>query len=218
MPATTRTAARSPYPAEQLSVKIQRSKLGAAWRWRTELLAFAAGITAWVKLAAAVGVILAAVIITVTLAGLLGVPHSRRFLAARCWCLYTRHRLQRAFWEMRLHTRAGHLPLMLWLRGTPVGVRAYVLACAGTSLGDYENAAPVLAAACAAREARVANSARWSHLIIIDILRRDLLGSRRVVGSHLPRMTGPVLVPLPSAAQAPADRDPREAEPGEAAS
>ena len=42
------------------------------------------------------------------------VPWSRRFLLARFWCLFTRHRLQRVFWELRLHTRAGHLPWVLW--------------------------------------------------------------------------------------------------------
>jgi hypothetical protein len=125
-------------------------------------------------------------------------PWTRRFLAARFWCLVTRHRLQRAFWEMRLHTRAGHLPLILATYGTKVGERVLVLARAGTSLADYEDAADVFAAACGAREARVSASPRWSQLITIDILRRDILAPRRVVPSVLVDVAGPVTVPAAS--------------------
>jgi hypothetical protein len=93
---------------------------------------------------------------------------------------------------MRLHTRAGRLPLVLWTCGTKVGVRAYILATAGTSRTHYENAAEVFAAACGAREARVTASPRWSQLVIIDIMRRDVLSPRLFVPSVLVDMAEPV--------------------------
>ena len=72
-----------------------------------------------------------------------------------------------------------------------MGVRAYILAAAGTSLTSYQNAAEVFAAACGAREARVSASPRWSQLITIDIIRRDALSPRLVVSSVLVDMPEP---------------------------
>ena len=125
------------------------------------------------------------------------VPHSRRFLLARFWCLFTRHRLQRVFWELRLHTRAGHLPWVLWTRPTTVGVRSWVLCPPGTCSDDFRDSAKEIAAACGGREARVTASRRWSLLIVIDVLRRDLLGPGKLVRSRLAGDTAlaPVLVP-----------------------
>ena len=125
------------------------------------------------------------------------VPWSRRFLAARFWCLFTRHRLQRVFWELRLHTRAGHLPWVLWTRPTTVGVRSWVLCPPGTCADDFRDSAKEIAAACGGREARVTASRRWSLLIVIDVLRRDLLAPGTTVRSRLAAdaVRAPVLVP-----------------------
>lgn len=186
---------RSPYAVEELTVILHRSRLGAAWRWRTELFTLAVMLTAWWWLTRLTGGALWGLLVFLgILAVLLTIPHSRQFLAARLWCLVTRHRLQRAFWELRLHTRAGHLPLILWTHGTKVGERVFVLARAGTCAADFENTAPELAAACAAREARITASPRWSQLVTIDILRRDLLTARHVA-STLSGLAGPIIVP-----------------------
>ena len=68
----------------------------------------------------------------ITLAGLLGlalaVPHSRRVITRRFWCVLARHRLQRLCYEARLHTRSGRLPLILWTRPTNVGERIWIFA------------------------------------------------------------------------------------------
>ena len=192
---TTSARSRSPYELEELTVQLHRSKLGLFWRWRTELGTLTGTGGGFFECWHCIGPGLSGVAFGSGLALAAALPWTRRFLAARFWCLVTRHRLQRAFWELRLHTRAGRLPLVLWMHGTRVGERITVLACPGTSVSDYENAAEVLAAACGAREARVTVSARWSQLITIDILRRDLLGPSRTVGSALAALTGPVLVP-----------------------
>ena len=143
MPKTTsagRSQRNNPYQLEELFVRFHRTPAGIAWRWRTEL-AILAILTA-VMLAAvhphhhhlgrpsswprSLGVVLA-------------VPHSRRFITRRFWCVLARHRLQRLCYEARLHTRAGRLPLILWIRPTQVGERTWVLCRAGISAEDFED-------------------------------------------------------------------------------
>lgn len=192
------SAQKSPYQFEELTVVLHRSKVGAFWRWRTELTTFSGGAGGFLETWHLIGLDLTGVAFGGGLALALALPWTRRFLAARFWCLLTRHRLQRAFWEMRLHTRAGRLPLVLWTHATKVGVRAYILATAGTSLTSYQNAAEVFAAACGAREARVSASPRWSQLITIDIMRRDVLSPRLVVPSVLVDVGEPVQDEVPA--------------------
>ena len=119
----------------------------------------------------------------------LGVPHSRRFITRRFWCVLARHRLQRLCYEARLHTRAGRLPLILWIRPTQVGERAWVLCRAGICAEDFDAHIGELRAACYARDARVTRNRRWSHLVTIDIIRRDTLAAATPSTSPLARLT-----------------------------
>lgn len=176
----------SPYGFEELAVTLHRSRLGACWRWRSELLIALALAAAFGWLWAVLGSWTWPLAILGSLAlVLVAIPQSRRFVAVRFWALFTRHRLQRAFWELRLHTRAGRLPLIAWITATPVGSRALVICRAGLCFEDFEANAPEFASACGAREVRVACSARWSWLIWIDVIRRDVLGPDRVIRSPL---------------------------------
>jgi hypothetical protein len=192
------SAARSPFPVDAISIKIHRSPFGMCWRWRTELAVLFAGLAVWLWVSWRLGSyswslgVLGGVVLVLAL-----VPWSRRFVVARFWCLFTRHRLQRVFWELRLHTRAGHLPWVLWTRPTPVGVRSWVLCPPGTCSDDFRDSAKEIAAACGGREARVTASHRWSLLIVIDVLRRDLLAPGTTVRSRLAsdQALAPVLVP-----------------------
>ena len=119
----------------------------------------------------------------------LAVPHSRRFITRRFWCVLARHRLQRLCYEARLHTRSGRLPLILWTRPTKVGERTWVLCRAGICAEDFEAHIGELRAACYARDARVTRNRRWSHLITIDIIRRDTLAASELIASPLARLT-----------------------------
>ena len=119
----------------------------------------------------------------------LAVPHSRRFITRRFWCVLARHRLQRLCYEARLHTRSGRLPLILWIRPTKVGERAWVLCRAGICAEDFEAHIGELRAACYARDARVTRNRRWSHLVTIDIIRRDTLAASELIKSPLQRLT-----------------------------
>ncbi len=60
-----------------------------------------------------------------------------------------------------------------------------VLIRAGMVFEDFEDSAAAFAAACGARDCRVTASPRWSWLLFIDIIRRDVLGPARVVRSPL---------------------------------
>ena len=184
-----RTQRNNPYQLEELFVRFHRTPAGIAWRWRTELATLAIltavlwRLDTWITLTWA-GIILAAFVGLV-----LGVPHSRRFITRRFWCVLARHRLQRLCYEARLHTRVGRLPLILWIRPTQVGERAWVLCRAGICAEDFEAHLGELRAACYARDARVTRNRRWSHLIPIDIIRRDTLAASNTITSPLARLT-----------------------------
>jgi hypothetical protein len=176
----------------RLAVTTRRSAAGLAWRWRTELLLVLVLAVVYFRLSwwlASYAWPLA--VLGGTFLVLAGVPGPRRFLLARFWCLLTRHRLQQVWWQLRLHNRHDHLPLVLWIRPTGVGERAWVLCRAGLCADDFTTAAAEMAAACAAREVRVTASRRLAPLVTIDVLRRDLLASGKVVQS---RLTGAGLV------------------------
>src|SRR6266849_2390839 len=191
----------SPYPIDQLAVTFHRSAAGMAWRWRTELLILTLTAAALLRLRYAIGdwIRPAALAVTVVLV-LAAVPATRRFLARRFWCVLVRHRIHRLCWEARLHTRAGRLPLVLWTRPTKVGERARILCRAGICAEDFEAHIGELRAACYAREARVTRNRQWSHLVTIDIIRRDTLAADRHVPSPLMTTRPRPLTPEPPTA------------------
>jgi hypothetical protein len=179
----------NPYQLEELLVKFHRTPAGIAWRWRAELavLATLAAVT-W-----RLSILITLTWAIIALAGLAAVtsavPHSRRFITRRAWCVLARHRLHRLCWEARLHTRAGRLPLVLWIRPTHVGERAWIWCRAGISAEDFAGHTGELRAACYARDARVTRNRRWSHLVTIDIIRRDHLAAANTITSPLARLT-----------------------------
>jgi hypothetical protein len=187
MPKTSnpRSQRNNPYLIEELAVKFHRSAAGSLWRWRTELALTAATVAGYLQLAAAITAIWALITIAGTLTAALAVPHSRRFLTARAWCLISRHRLQRVCFETRMHTRAGRLPLILWIRPTKVGERAHILCRAGISFDDFEAYKSEIGAACYAREARVIRDKKWSQLVTVDIIRHDPLTASQIIPSRV---------------------------------
>lgn len=201
MPAESRPRSSSPYAVEQVAVTVHRSVLGAWWRWRTELTATVILSGSFLEGWRVSGWWLWPLIVLAALVLVLGlVPAPRRsFLLARFRVLFTRHRLQRAFWELRLHTRAGRLPLIPWITATPAGVRAWVLIRAGMTAEDFEDSAAAFATACGARECRVTVSPQRAWLLSVDVIYRDVLGPARVIGSPLTAFpVGPVAVPARS--------------------
>jgi hypothetical protein len=186
---TGRNQHSNPYIFDDLFASFHRSAAGTGWRWRTELAILTTITAALWRLTVLTTLVWASVILAATVAVALAVPHSRRFITRRAWCVQTRHRVQRLCWEARLHTRAGRLPLVLWTRPTKVGERSHVLCRAGICAEDFERHIGELRAACGARDARVTRNLRWSQFVTIDIIRRDTLAATQTVGSPLQRLT-----------------------------
>jgi hypothetical protein len=184
-----RSQRHNPYQFEEAFARFHRTPAGAAWRWRTELIALATLTVVLRWLDTCLTLIWAGIVLAAFAALALGVPHSRRFITRRFWCVLARHRLQRLCYEARLHTRSGRLPLILWIRPTKVGERAWVLCRAGICAEDFENRIGELRAACYARDARITRHTRWSHLIQVDIIRRDTLAASHLIASPLERLT-----------------------------
>jgi hypothetical protein len=190
MPITSsRTRRDTPYQLEELFVKFHRTPAGIAWRWRAELAVLATAAAVLWRLSILITLTWAIVALAGLSAVVAAVPHSRRFLTRRAWCVLARHRLHRLCWEARLHTRAGRLPLILWIRPTHVGERAWIWCRAGISAEDFQGHTGELRAACYARDARVTRNRRWSHLVTIDIIRRDHLAAANTISSPLARLT-----------------------------
>jgi hypothetical protein len=133
----------------------------------------------------ALSLTLAAVVLAVILAVVMVVPWSRRFVTRRAWCVLSRHRIQRVFYETRMHTRSGRLSLVLRIHPTEVGERALIWCRAGICFEDLEAHTPEIAAACYAREARVEKSRRRAQLVVVNIVRRDTLAAHHVIASGL---------------------------------
>src|SRR5207245_133562 len=110
----------NPYLIDELAVRLHRSAIGVAWRWRTELATSTAATAVFVAFSHVIGIIGTAIIVAAYVALIAVVPQTRRFTIRRCWCILARHRIQKLCFEARLHTRSGRLPLVLWTRPTKV--------------------------------------------------------------------------------------------------
>ena len=144
----------------------------ATWRWRYELVATAAFGAAWIALgitavAALTGGLTAALALTASF------PRGRTFLLARAWCIVTPHRIRTGCAQAWIHTRYGKLPFILWTRSRPSGERVYLWCRAGNSAADFSSARELLAVACMAKDMNVSQHARYSHLIALDVIRRQ---------------------------------------------
>ena len=181
----TRSRRGSPYQLDEVFVDFHRSAAGVAWRWRAELILLAAALAALWRLSLLITLTWAALALAALVLAVLAVPHSRRFITRRFWCVLARHRLHRVCYETRMHTRSGRLPLILWVRPTSAGVRAHVLCRAGICAQDFADNAPEIAAACYARAAQVTPNRNWSHLLTIDIMRGDLLAPKKIIPAHI---------------------------------
>jgi hypothetical protein len=177
----------NPYTMDRLAVQVHHSAAGIMWRFRTELSVLLIGLAAFAALARSASWMWALIICAGLVLAVFVLPWTRRFIIRHTWCVISRHRLQRVFYETRMHTRSGRLSLILWIRPTQVGERAFVWCRAGICAEDLEAHTGEITAACYARETRVAKSARWAQLVTVDIVRRDTLAPRTVVPSGLAR-------------------------------
>jgi hypothetical protein len=98
----------------------------------------------------------------------------RSWVAAHFWCVFSRHRLHRVCMETTMHTRAGRIPLVLWITPTATGEKALIMVRAGISAEEFEAYAEEIAAACWARGVNVYRHRTRSQFLIVEIVRRDV--------------------------------------------
>jgi hypothetical protein len=55
----------------------------------------------------------------------------------------------------------------------PYGERAYIWCPAGISLEDFEEARDLLCSACWASDIKVMSSSRYSHIVVLDVIRYE---------------------------------------------
>jgi hypothetical protein len=147
---------------------------GLIWNWRYEFglsaglaaVALASGYAlgaAWLIAMAAVGLVL--------LAAGLAWPPSRQRLVARAWCVITPHRVRTGCRHAWVQTRDGRLPVILYTTPAAFGERVTLWCRAGITHGDLDGARDILRAACWARDVRVTGSARYAHVVVLEVIR-----------------------------------------------
>ena len=162
-----------------VSVVARPGFLGRIWHWRYEL-----GLAAGTALGAtAIGVTLGpgwliatvAVVLAVG-AGTLAWPVSRRRLIARAWCVITPHRIRTGCVHAWVQTRDGRLPVVLYTVPADFGERVWLWCRAGITAADLEAARDILRAACWASDVRVVVNDRRSHIVVLEVIRRQPAG------------------------------------------
>jgi hypothetical protein len=143
----------------------------------------------WKSTTSTIGAWWTAVLFAAVAVVLVAVPQGRRVLLVILGCLITHARLRTGLVELRLTTRSGRLPMVLWLTPTPVGERVRLWCRAGISAEDIADETDGLRAACFARDVRVTRDRRWSSLVVLDVIRRDPLRPGRTVPSPLTNVT-----------------------------
>ena len=183
--ANPRNHRNNPYVFDGLLANTHRSAAGVLWRFRTEATTLLAAAAVIWQLTVAITIVWALTAFVALVTAAFVTPPVRRFIIRRAWCVISRHRLQKVFFETRMHTRSGRLSLVLRIHPTQVGERALIWCRAGICFEDFEAHTGEIAAACYAREARIERSKRWAQLVQVNIVRRDTLAAHHVITSSL---------------------------------
>jgi hypothetical protein len=149
--------------------------LALLWHWRYEL-GLLAGLAA---VALASGYALGAVwLIAMAATGLallvaaMAWPPSRKRLIARAWCVITPHRVRTGCMHAWVQSRDGRLPVVLYTTPADFGERVTLWCRAGITPGDLEAARDIIRTACWASDVRVVTSARYRHIVVLEVIRR----------------------------------------------
>lgn len=143
------------------------------WRWRYELALLAGLPTVIITLITEVSRLWILVGVSVIAATLANCPEARLWLFAHARCVFTAHRVRTGCAQAWIHSRYGKLPIILLTSPKPFGERVHLWCRAGTCLEDFESVIGILRSACWARDIQVTASARYSHIVILDVIRRE---------------------------------------------
>ncbi len=89
----------------------------------------------------------------------------------------TRRRMLTGLQELRLANTSGRLPRVRWVRSTAVGERVALACRPGQSAELLEVRAEELRAAARSRDVRIHRNPNRSHLVYVDVVRRDPLAN-----------------------------------------
>ena len=195
-----RNQRNNPYVTDGLAVRLHHSAAGLAWRWRTELALLTLTIAAVWRLALLITIIWAAVVLAAFISILLAVPvyapvHRPPVLVRADPASYP---------PAVLRSPAAH-PVGADPAGAvdpaDQGRRTCLAAVPGRHLRRGLPGPPRRAARrLLRRDARAAHNPRWSHLVTIDIVRRDTLAASNLIQSPLTKT--PRVLPPPQEGEA----------------
>ena len=140
------------------------------WRWRWELAIFLGIPAGLVLLGTYLGWPWSIAVIGMA-AVALAWPENRRWLVAHIRCVITAHRVRTGCAQAWIQTRSGKLPIILLTKPQPYGERVYIWCRAGISREDFEAAREILRTACWASDMYITASTRYSHIVILDLMR-----------------------------------------------
>jgi hypothetical protein len=151
------------------------SPVSIAWHWRYEF-AISAALTGG-TLAVAIelgiaGLVIIAASAVAIMGAVLAWKTTRRWIVGRVWSIVTPHRVRVACSQAWVRSTRGQLPVVLYTKPTEFGEHVVLWCRAGITAGDLEAGRDILAAACWAADVRVTPSARYPHLVVLEVIRR----------------------------------------------
>ena len=158
-----------------LSSVARPGVLGRLWHWRYEaglLCGLAAVVLASGYMLGAAWLIAIVVIGLGLLTAGLSWPASRQRLIARAWCVITPHRVRTGCVNAWVQSRNGRLPVVLYTTPAVFGERVVLWCRAGITAADLMAAGDILRSACWASDVRVVPSARYPHIVVLEVVRR----------------------------------------------
>jgi hypothetical protein len=143
------------------------------WRWRYEM-AILVGVPAGViVLMTQVSLVWSVAGVSVAAAMLANWAAARSWVLAHARCVVTAHRVRTGCAQAWIQSRYGKLPIILLTSPKPFGECVYLWCRAGTSIEDFESTADILRAACWAHDVCVRASTRYSHIVVLDVIRYE---------------------------------------------
>jgi hypothetical protein len=143
------------------------------WRWRWELLLGVGLPAAVVIIGTQFGWLWPLAVLGVAGGTFTSSPDARQWLVAHVRCIVTAHRIRTGCAQAWIQTRYGRLPIILLTIPKPYGERSYIWCPAGISLEDFEERRDLLRSACWASDIEVMSSSRYSHIVVLDVIRYD---------------------------------------------
>ena len=174
-----RRAGESPWVLDALQRALVPSRrpslLLAIWRWRYEAALGVGGPLLVYSMVRALEPSWAQVVLLLLNTTLASWPAARRRLIAQFWCVVTQHRLRTGLARTWLHTRDGRLPAILWCAPTACGEQVVLWCPAGLTIEDIRAHGEHLAAACYAIAITAEAHPTYSHLVRLEVIRREML-------------------------------------------